>query len=313
MSNLAAAPSEQVIPKRTARPFQLRLRTREAIAAYLFLLPFLIFFTVFVLRAIVTAVNMSFYEWPILAKTHKFIGLGNYEELFNDDVWWLSLKNTIVFALLTVAGTSSIALGAALAINQPIRAKSFFRILLYAPSLLSVGVVGSTWVWLLNTQFGIINYGLSLFGVRQINWLGDTNLVLPALSITTVWWTFGFPMLIFLAGLQGIPEQFYEAARIDGANSRQLFSYITLPLLRPTILFVTVTGIISHLQLFGQNFIMTSGGPGRASYSVILYLYQIAWRSFRMGYGAAVAVSLAFIMMILTLIQFAFINRRVDY
>jgi multiple sugar transport system permease protein len=181
------------------------------------------------------------------------------------------------------------------------------------PSLFSVGAVGLIWVWLLNSQFGIINYGLSFIGIRPVNWLGDPNLVIPALSLTTIWWGFGFPMLIFIAGLQGIPESLYEAARIDGASDRQVFFNITLPLLRPTILFVTVTGVISHFQVYGQPFIMTTGGPGRSSYTVILYLYEVAWTSFRMGYGAAVAVVIAAIMAALTIFQFLFISRRVEY
>src|SRR5262249_23062410 len=154
----------------------------------------------------------------------------------------------------------------------------------------------------------------SLLGLPPVNWLGDPNLVIPALSLTSIWWGFGFPTLIFLAGLQGIPDQLYEAARIDGANRRQAFLHITLPLLRPTILFVTVTGFISHFQVFGQPFIMTNGGgPGRSSYTVIIYLYQIAWRAFRMGYGSAVAIALAGIILLFTAIQFGLIGRRVEY
>jgi multiple sugar transport system permease protein len=293
--------------------FRLGLKSRETLAAYLFLAPFIILFSIFVVRAVFTAVQMSFFDWTILKPVKPFIGLDNYQELFKDDVWWLSLKNTIYFSLLTVLGTSIIALMAALAINQINKGKEFFRVLLYMPSLLSVGVVGLTWVWLLNTQFGIINYGLSFLGVRPVNWLGEGELVIPALSFTTMWWGFGFPMLIFIAGLQGIPEQLYEAARIDGARSRQIFFGITLPLLRPTILFVTVTGFIAHFQVFGQPFIMTRGGPGRESYTVIFYLYEIAWRAFRMGYGSAVAVSIAVIIILFTLLQFRLIGRRVEY
>lgn len=286
---------------------------RETIAAYLFLAPFLGFFLVFVVRAVVLATRMSFYEWKILPPTQNFIGLENYIELFNDDVWWTSVQNTVIFTLITVLGTTIIALIAALALTRSIRGRSFFQVLLYMPSLLSVGAVGLIWVWLLNSQFGVINYLLSFIGVGPYNWLGDPNLVLPALSVTTIWWQFGFPMLIFIAGLRGTPTQLYEAARIDGANSRQVFFRITLPLLRPTILFVTVTGVISHFQVYGQPFIMTTGGPGRSSYTVILYLYQIAWRAFRMGYGAAIAVAIAAIMATLTIIQFVFINRRVEF
>lgn len=299
-------------PKRRGN-LPINLKTREAIAAYLFLAPFMIFFLVFVVRAVISAVQLSFYNWLILPPTADYIGMDNYMELFNDSVWWESLKNTIIFTSLTVVGTTVVALAAAVAVTRPIRGAGFFRVLLYVPSLFSVGAVGLIWVWLLNTQFGIINYGLSFLGIKAINWLGDPNLVIPALSLTTIWWGFGFPMLIFIAGLQGIPETLYEAARIDGANDRQIFFNITLPLLRPTILFVTVTGVISHFQVYGQPFIMTNGGPGRSSYTVILYLYEIAWTAFRMGYGAAVAVAIAGIMAIITTFQFLFISRRVEY
>jgi multiple sugar transport system permease protein len=314
MSNIDHTLSEPAVSKRSIRSLQIGLRNRESLVAYLFLAPFLLFFIVFVVRGVVTAVNMSFYDWPILSPRHPFIGLGNYVELFNDEVWWLSLKNTILFALMTVTGTTIVSLLAAVAVVQPIRGQAFFRVLLYMPTLLSAGVIGLAWVWLLNSQFGIINYGLSFLGIQPINWLGDENLVIPALSLASIWWGFGFPMLIFIAGLQAIPEQLYEAARIDGASGRQIFFYITIPLLRPTILFVTVTGLIAHLQVFAQPFIMTRGGPGRGSYTAIYYLYQAAWTAFRMGYGAAIAITLAVIILIFTITQFVLIGRqRVEY
>ncbi|MCA9883064.1 MAG: sugar ABC transporter permease [Anaerolineae bacterium] len=299
-------------PKR-GFPIEIDLKRREWIAAYLFLAPFMLFFIVFVVRAIIAAVEMSLYDWQILRPARPFVGLDNYNELLNDSVWWIALKNTLVFTIMTVIGSTILALVSALAVTRPIKGQGFFRVLLYMPSLFSIGAVGLIWVWLLNTQFGVVNYLLSFIGIRPVNWLGEPELVLPALSLTTIWWTFGFPMLIFIAGLQAIPEQLYEAARIDGANGLQIFWKITLPLLRPTLLFVTVTGVIGHFQVFGQPAIMTTGGPGRSSYTVIYYLYQIAWTAFRMGYGAAVAVALAFIMAIMTLFQFVFINRRVEY
>jgi multiple sugar transport system permease protein len=314
MSNVQVTTAEKPVAARSiARRLHLRISTREAIAAYIFLAPFIIFFLVFVVRAVVSAVSMSFYDWQILRQTRPFVGLGNYQEILGDYVWWLALKNTLIFMILTVAGTTTVALSAAVAVTQPIRGQGFFRVVLYMPTLLSVGVVGLVWVWLLSTQYGIINYGLSFLGIQPINWLGDANIVIPALSLATIWWGFGFPMLIFIAGLQGIPDQLYEAARIDGANGRQLFSYITLPLLRPTILFVTVTGVIAHFQVFGQPFIISTGGPGRASYTVIYYLYEMAWRAFRMGYGSAVAVTLALIIAVFTIIQFRLIGQRVTY
>jgi len=306
------------INARLARPrwlphFSVSLKTREVIVAYLFLAPFLSFFSVFFVRAVISAINISFYNWRLLRPARPYIGLDNYRELMRDDVWWTALQNTFTFTIITVIGTTVVALAAALAVTQRIRGGGFFRVLLYIPSLLSVGAVGLVWVWLLSTQFGGINYGLSFLGIKPINWLGDPKLVLHALSLTTVWWGFGFPMLIFIAGLQGIPEHLYEAARIDGANSWQALFRITLPLLRPTILFVTVTGVIAQFQVFGQPYIMTGGGPGRASYTAIYYLYQAAWVAFRMGYGAAVAVSIAAIIAVITAVQFLVISRRVEY
>jgi multiple sugar transport system permease protein len=294
-------------------PFEVNLKHREAIVAYIFLAPFLTFFGIFVVKAVFEAVRMSFYNWLILPPTEEYMGLANYRELFNDDVWWQALRNTFIFATLTVIGTTIVSLFAALAVTRPIRGQEFFRVLLYMPQLLSVGAVGLIWVWLLNTQFGVFNYALSSVGLPTVNWLGNPSMVIPSLSLTTIWWTFGFPMLIFIAGLQAIPEQLYEAARIDGASPIQIFFRITLPLLRPTILFVTVTGVIGHFQVYGQPFIMTTGGPGRSSYTVIFYLYQMAWVAFRMGYGAAVAVTIALIMGTMTVLQFVFIGRRVEY
>jgi multiple sugar transport system permease protein len=290
------------------------LRTREALVAYLFLTPFFIFFVVFILRAVATAFQMSLFDWKILAPKRPFIGLENYTELFNDERWWISIGNTIRFTLMTVPGTTILALLAAVAVHRPKPGGTFFRVLLYAPTLLSIGVVGTTWQWLLDSQFGIVNYALSFLGISRINWLGDANLVIPALSLTTIWWGFGFPMLIFIAGLEGIPEQLYEAARIDGASDTQLFFSLTLPLLRPTILFVTVTGLISNFQVFGQPYVMTNGGPGYASYTVIYYLYQVALTgSFRVGYGAAIAIILAVIISIFTITQFRLLGRRLEY
>ncbi|MFN8528144.1 MAG: sugar ABC transporter permease [Anaerolineae bacterium] len=301
-------------PKRSVLPFAINLRTREALAAYLFLTPFLIFFVIFFVRATFSSLEISFYDWRLLRPSRPYVGLDNYIDLINDPIWWDAVRNTIYFTVLTVLGTTSVGLLAAVAVTRPIRGQGFFRILFYIPQLLSVGAMGLIWNWLLSTQFGVINYFLSFIGIHPINWLGDPNLVLPALSLATVWWTFGFPMLIFVAGLQGIPEHLYEAARIDGASPRQIFFRITIPLLRPTILFVTVTGVISHFQVFGQPYIITGGGgPGRASWTVIIYLYQQAWVAFRMGYGAAVAVAIAIIMALLTAFQFLVISRRVEY
>ena len=295
------------------RPTQMNPRLREALIAYSFLLPFLIFFAVFVLKGVIFGVQLSFWNWHILGSANKYIGLNNFTELLHDQVWWTSLGNTFYFAILTVAGITVVSLVTAMAVNQKLFGRNFFRALFYAPGLLSVGVVGIIWSWMLDTSFGVVNYGLKLVGLTPISWLGDAHLVIPALSLTTIWWGFGFPMLIFLAGLQNISETLYEAARIDGANRLQIFRFITFPLLRPTLLFVTVTQFIAQFQIFGQPYIMTAGGgPGYASYTVIIYLFQTAWRYQRAGYGSAIAVALAVLIMAITLVQFLIFGRRAD-
>lgn len=287
-------------------------RLRDTIAAYLFLTPFLVFFVVFVLRSIIYSAYMSLHDWKILGTVQKLTKepLGNYVELLNDDVWWLALKNSAIFAGLTVVGTTILALSAAVILQRKPVGSTFFRAVFYAPSILSVGVVAIIWGWLLNTDFGTINYVLQTIGLPKVNWTGDSNIVLITLSLVTIWWGFGFPMLILLAGLQNIPESLYESARIDGANGWELFWYITIPLLRPTLLFVTVTGFIAHFQVFGQPYFMTAkGGPGRSSYTAIIYLYQAAWEAYRMGFAAAVSFTLAGILMAITLIQFLVAGR----
>lgn len=290
-------------------------RGREALAGYLFLAPFLFFFVIFLVWPTISAVRMSFYKWEVLMPTHPYIGLANYEALLHDPLWWLALKNTTIFTILTAAGTTVLALLTAMGVKERVLGQTLYRVVFYAPNLLSVSVVCIIWSWLLNTDFGLINYVLQALGLGKVRWLADPNVVLPALAITTIWWGFGFPMLIFLTGLQAIPEHLYEAAEIDGAGRLQRFWSITLPLLRPTLLLVTVTQVIAHFQLFGQPLMMTAGGgPARHSYSVILYLYHVAWRYFRMGYGATIAVGLAVVIVIFTIIEFRVIGaRRIEY
>ena len=185
--------SQATDPNKRKRDSVVSLKMREVIAAYIFLAPFLIFFSIFVVRAVILATRMSFFEWKLLPPTQDFIGFANFIELFSDDVWWIALQNTIIFTVITVVGTTVVALIAALAVTQPIRGKGFFQVLLYTPSLLSVGAVGLIWTWLLNNQFGVINYIFDSIGLGTFNWLGEPNLVLPALSLTTIWWGFGFP------------------------------------------------------------------------------------------------------------------------
>jgi multiple sugar transport system permease protein len=291
-----------------------RKRIRKQLPNYLFILPHYLFFIVFLLYPIFRGIEISFFDWKIMLEDQKFVGLANYEALMADKVFQETFGNTVYFAVLTVVLNVVVSLLVAVALKNSFRGSNFMRVLFYAPAILSVSVLGIIGIRIWDTQLGIVNFFLvDLLGLSRISWLGEPSLVMPSLALTTVWWTFGFPMLIFLAGLQGIPEALYEAAKIDGAGRLQTFRHITIPLLMPTMLFIVVTQFIGHMQVFAQPFIITGGGPGNGSRTTVMYLYETAWKFFRFGYASAISVVLAVIMIIIAAILFATLRRRAEY
>lgn len=287
---------------------------RKQLPNYLFVLPHFFFFAVFLLYPIVRGVQISLYDWKIMLQDQNFIGLANYQALLRDRMFWEVLGNTAEFMIITVIINVILALFVATGLKHKFFGSDFLRVLFYAPGILSVSVIGIIGIRVWDTQIGIVNYfATTLMGLPRVSWLGNPDIVIPALAVTTVWWTFGFPMLVFIAGLHNIPEQLYEAAKIDGAGMLGTFRHITLPLIMPTMLFVVVTQFIAHMQVFAQPYIITGGGPGNASRSATMYLYETAWKFFRFGYASAIAVALAAIMIVVTIILFSIMRRRTEY
>ncbi len=276
---------------------------KETIYFHLYISPWLLGFLIFTLWPIIQSLYISLTDWEMqLNKYPKFIGISNYRNLlFNDELFWISLKNTIYYAFGSVPLGLILALILALLLNQKLRGITIFRTIFYLPSVISGVAVALLWVWIFNPNFGIVNVILAKLGLPTPGWFGDPEWAMPALIIMSFWGV-GGSMLIFLAGLQGIPTEFYEAAEIDGANLWSKFRHITLPMLSPTILFNLVMGIIGSFQVFTNVYIMTSGGPGTATLVYVLYLFQNAFLYFKMGYASAMAWILFVIILILTLL-----------
>lgn len=287
---------------------------KKQLPNYLFVLPHLLFFAVFILYPIFRGLQISLFDWKIMLKDQNFIGLANYQALLKDRVFWQVMGNTGLFMVYTVTVNVILGLLVATGLKHPFFGSNFLRVLFYAPSILSVSVLGIIGIRVWDTQLGIINFFVTdLLGGPRISWLGTPSNVIPVLSATTVWWTFGFPMLVFLAGLQNIPDHLYEAAKIDGAGPLQTFFYITIPLIMPTMLFVVVTQFISHMQVFAQPYIISGGGPGNASRTAVMYLYETAWKFFRFGYASAIAVVLAVFIILITVVLFGVMRRRTQF
>ena len=286
---------------------------KEWKAGYLFILPNLIGFLIFTFLPVIAALLLSFTEWDLLRPV-KWVGLANFARLLADETFHKVMRNTVMFVLVTVPTRMIIALLVALLLNRKMKGTVFFRTAFFMPVVSSTVAIALVWQWIFNADFGPLNNVLYALGMSNPpNWLTSTKYALPALMIVSIWQGIGFNMVIYLAGLQGIPEQLYEAAKIDGANAWTQFWKITLPMLSPTTFFVLVMTTISSFQVFDLAMIMTEGGPANATNTIVYHIYRNAFQFFKMGYAAAIAWVLFIIIFIITLIQFKYQKAWVSY
>lgn len=277
-------------------------------SAWVFLSPALLLIAVFFFLPVLAALLLSFTDFDIYALGDldrlRFIGFNNYLQLLQSPLFWTALGNTFYFVIVGGPLSVAVSLGAALLVNSHrVRFPGLFRTAFFLPVVTTLVAVAVVWRYLYHPRYGMLNYGLSWVGVEPIDWLGDPDWAMPAIILMAVWKNFGFNMIIFIAGLQNIPTQLYEAARIDGAGAWAQFRYITLPMLGPTFLFVALMTMIGYFQVFAEPYVMTQGGPTHRTLSIVLLMYEEGFRWWNIGYASAAAFVLFALILAGTLLQ----------
>ena len=294
---------------------RLRIPSEANTAAWFFLAPALALIGVFFFLPVAASLLLSVTDFDLYGIANpgntRFVGFDNYARLLQTPDFWNALRNTLYFAFVGGPLTIAVSLGAALLLNSKlVRFKGFFRTIYFTPFVTTLVAVAIVWRYLYHTRYGFFNYALSIFGIAPVDWLGDPHWAMPAIILMAVWKSFGYNMLIFIAGLQAVPEELYDAAAIDGAGPFRRFFSITLPMLAPTLVFVTVITMIGYFQLFAEPYVMTQGGPLRSTTSVVLLMYEEGFRWWRMGYAAAIAFVLFIVILLATLVQFRLQRER---
>jgi multiple sugar transport system permease protein len=292
----------------------MRARTKPIVpSGVLFVLPALVHLLLFVVIPIGFALYLSFHKWDVLKPDKPFVGLANYRRVVADPYYWNAMKNSAVYALFSVPLGMAAALAVAVLVNQKLRGVNLFRTMYYLPAVSSGVAISMVWMWVYWPERGLLSWGLGKMGIaRGIDWLNDPKWAMPALILMSIWTALGPRMVLYLAGLSGIPQALYEAAEADGASRWAAFWHITLPLLMPTTLFVLVTSSIGAFQVFTPVYMMTKGGPLRSTDVVGYHIYTEAWRLFRMGRASAQSYILFLIILVVTIIQFKLANRRME-
>lgn len=288
-------------------------RWRIDLTGWGFVLPFLLFYALFLVWPVFFGLRMSFFNWSLSGKgMSDFLGLANYQEMFADANFWSSLGVTLLFTLISTPILVVLALALALLVNRAIPAQWLFRTIFFAPFVLPVSVVALLWNWLYQPGFGLINGVLTAIGFKEINWLSDPNVAMWSVVILTVWWTVGFNFILYLAGMQQIPQELNESATIDGASTWDRIRYVTIPLLSKTTTMIVILQVIASLQLFQQAFLLfaQSGGPNFAVRTLVQYIYEAGFTSFRVGFASAVSYVFFLVILIVSIIQFFALTRQ---
>ncbi|WP_123042158.1 carbohydrate ABC transporter permease [Cohnella candidum] len=283
-----------------------KLHRHQARTAYLFITPTMLLFLIFTVIPVFMAFYLSFTNYDVLSHM-DWAGWDNYRRLWQDSLYWLTFKNVLYYSVIFVPLNILISIGLGVLMNQRLRGIRLFRTLNYLPTLTSAVAAATVWVWLLHPEYGLVNGLLSYLGINGPAWLAQTETAMMSIILVTLWQSVGSNMVIYIAGLQGIPDYLYESAKLDGANAFQRFRYITWPQLRPTTFLVSTMSIIGALQLFDQAFVLTQGGPGNVTKTPVYLIYQQGFNQLQMGYASAQAFVLA-----IAILVFSFINMRLN-
>ena len=289
---------------------------------WLYALPHMILFIVFLLLPTMYGFYISLHDWHVLAKSHPFVGFVNYGAALTDDIFWIAFRNSAYFVLLVVPAGNVVSLSLALGLSQLRTFSTHYKVAFYMPVVISISVVAILWQWLYNTEIGLLNLylrtavngfrhlGLPLPAFQPVPWLSNPKCAMPSIALMSIWWGAGGNMMLFLAGINNIPEDYYQAATIDGADKWQQFRSITWPLLRPTTLFCLVFSVLGAFQIFGQSYVLYGGGsgPGRAGLTLVLYMFQQGFSQYEIGYGAAIAYLMFGMVLIFTALQFRLLS-----
>ena len=319
--------AQVAVPGTRARP-QVRRKPRRGVlgvlkevrrewTAYLMNAPGVILFGTFIIYSVLVALWISFHDWDLIEPDRPFIGLGNYREILADSAFWAAIGHTVYLTVGSVIPAMAIGLGLAMLLNTQLRALGLFRAMYYLPAITPLVVAAIIWKWIYNTDYGLANYVLLRLHLvdQPVQWLGSRHLAMPAVIVMGIWISVGFNMVVYLAGLQAVPAELYEAAEVDGANAWQRFRRITFPLVAPTTFFLLIFQTILGMQAFDQIFVMTNGGPpgpGGATTTVVYYLWQQGFRFFRMGYASAMAWTVFLLLFVASFVQFRYYLKQVE-